>query len=58
VTLTERPFSRVHKYSEILVSKAMRTTVQVAEVDWIKREWGMELDLTFNCKVVEKLQRS
>jgi hypothetical protein len=36
----------------------MGTVVQVAEVGRIKREWSVELDLTFDREVVEKLQRS
>lgn len=57
MSLTERPFGRVHKYSEILMGKAMGTVVHVAEMGWFKREWGVELYLTFDREVMEKLQR-
>lgn len=56
-SLTERPFSRVHKYSKVLKGKAVGTVVLVDEVVWFKREWSMELDLTFDREVMEKLQR-
>lgn len=50
--LTERPFSRVHKYGKILMGKAMCVVVRMGDVGRIKREWGVELDLAFNCEVV------
>lgn len=40
------------------MGKTMGTVVQVAEVGRIKCKWGVELDLTFDREVVEKLQRS
>ena len=55
--LTERPFSRVHEYRKILMSKAVCAIVRVDDVGRIKCEWGMELDLTFDREVMEGLQR-
>jgi len=57
VVLTERPFSRVHEYSKILVSKAVCAVVRLGDVGRIKRERGMELDLAFDREVMERLQR-
>lgn len=54
---TEGPFRRVHEYSKILVGKAVCAVVRIGDVGRIKREWGVELDLTFNCEVVERSQR-
>lgn len=55
--LTERPFSRVHEYGKILMGEAVCAVVRVGDVGRIERQWGVELDLTFNCEVVEELQR-
>ena len=54
---TERPFRRVHKHSKIFVCKAVCALVQMSDMGRIKREWGVELDLTLNCEVMKRLQR-
>jgi len=55
--LTERPLSRVHEHSKILMSEAVCTGVRVGDVGRVKRKRGVELDLTFNREVMEMLQR-
>jgi hypothetical protein len=56
-TLTERPFGRIYEYSDVFMGKTVSAIVHVAEVGRIKCERCVELDLTFNREVVEKLQR-
>lgn len=53
---TERPLRGVHKYSKILMCKTVCVLVRASDVGRIKRERGVELDLTFDCKVMKGLQ--
>ena len=51
--LTEGPFCRIYEYSKMFVGK---TVCAVTRTGRIECEWSMELDLTFDREIMERLQ--